>query len=318
MKAWVWPGLGIVLVAGLSYAAFAILRPPQLPGAVLYGNGHIEGTEVRVSAEVSGRVIESGLREGTTVSAGDVLVRLDATESRARLAKAQAEVEALEQSVLRARSELRLARHHLQTAEKDLRRLQTLRRQGSVSPQQLSHAEDRFRETDAAVKAGAAGLREVQARLAAAQQEVRVLKIALQKTVIRAPVDGSVLTKSIEMGELAVPGRTVAVLVDLTRLDLKVFIPERALGKVSLGAPVRVRVDAFPARTFEGRVTQVEQRAQFTPRDIHLPEERVTTVFGVKVALANPDGVLKPGIPADAWILWDEDAEWPDRLFVPR
>ena len=101
-------------------------------------------------------------------------------------------------------------------------------------------------------------------------------------------------------------------------MDLRVFIPERDIGKVALGDPARVRVDAFPDRLFDASITRVDQRAQFTPRDIHMPEERVRLVFGVTLDLANPDGILKPGMPADAWILWRDDTPWPERLMVPR
>jgi HlyD family secretion protein len=100
-------------------------------------------------------------------------------------------------------------------------------------------------------------------------------------------------------------------------MDLKVFIPEKDIGKVELADPARVRVDAFPDRLFEASVARVDQRAQFTPRDIHMPEERVRLVFGVTLGLENP-GILKPGMPAAAWILWQEDAPWPERLIVPR
>jgi HlyD family secretion protein len=127
-----------------------------------------------------------------------------------------------------------------------------------------------------------------------------------------------VLVKAVEAGELVRPGQTAAVLVDLTRAELKIFIPEDDIGKVRLGAPARVRVDSFPDELFEGRVRKVDEWAQFTPRDIHMPEERVRMVFGVTLALENPDGRLKPGMPADAWILWRDGAEWPPRLVVPR
>jgi Barrel-sandwich domain of CusB or HlyD membrane-fusion len=132
------------------------------------------------------------------------------------------------------------------------------------------------------------------------------------------PAPPTLETRAIEVGELATPGRAVAVLVDLSRMDLKVFIPEKDIGKVELDDPARVRVDAFPDRLFEPSVARVDQRAQFTPRDIHMPEERVRLVFGVTLSLDNPDGVLKPGMPADAWILWQEDAPWPEHLIVPR
>jgi HlyD family secretion protein len=110
----------------------------------------------------------------------------------------------------------------------------------------------------------------------------------------------------------------VAVLVDLGQVELRVFLAQHEIGKVRLGDPARVRVDAFPERNFEARIARVDQRAQFTPRDVHMPEERVTQVFGVTLALTNPDGLLKPGMVADAWILWQDGADWPDRLTVPR
>jgi HlyD family secretion protein len=109
-----------------------------------------------------------------------------------------------------------------------------------------------------------------------------------------------------------------AVLVDLAQLELRIFVPEPGIGKVQLGAPARVKVDAFPDRTFAARVARIDQQAQSTPRDIHMPEERMRLVFGVTLALANPESVLKPGMPADAWMLADPAAAWPERLVVPR
>jgi HlyD family secretion protein len=154
-------------------------------------------------------------------------------------------------------------------------------------------------------------------RLDVAKEQVELARIRLEKTVIRAPIAATVLVKAIEVGEFATPGRAIAVLIDLSRMDLKVFIPEKDIGKVELADPARVRVDAFPDRLFEASVARVDQRAQFTPRDIHMPEERVRLVFGVTLGLENP-GILKPGMPAAAWILWQEDAPWPERLIVPR
>lgn len=318
MKGWIWTALAVLFVAGLSYVAYETLRPADLPAWLLYGNGHIEGTEVAVSAEVTGRVLESRLREGTRVGAGDLLVRLDDAELQARLAQSQADVAALEQTQVRFDRELETAQHHRATAREDLERFRTLRRSGTVTPQQLSDAEDRFREAQGRVQVLQAQQGETAAHREAARQQVQELRLQLGKTRIHAPVSGTIVTKAIEVGELATPGRVVAVLVDLSRLDLKVYIPERDIGKIKLGDAARVRVDAFPGRYFDATVSQVDQQAQFTPRDIHLPEERVRMVFGVKLALDNPGGELKPGMPADAWIRWNGDRSWPARLVIPQ
>lgn len=317
-KGWIGTALAIVAIAGLSYAAFEVLRPPALPAQVLYGNGHIEGTEVAVSAEVQGRVTASPMAEGEFVREGELLVRLDDAELKARLAQAEAELRALRQSALQVRRELQLWRHHVATAQEELSRIRRLRETGTATPRQLNAAEDRFREAQAQVDALDARAAEVEARIEAAGRALDLVQLQVDKTEIRAPISGAVLTEAIEVGELATPGRVVAVLVDLTDLDLKIYVPERELGKLQLGDPARVQVDAFPRRYFAATVRRVDQQAQFTPRDIHLPEERVRLVFGVILALKNPGGVLKPGMPADAWILWRDEAPWPESLVVPR
>ena len=317
-KTWLWTPAVLALVAALSYGLFVSLRPPDLPPGLLYGNGHIEGTEVNVSAEVSGRVIESRLVEGAGVARDDVLVRLDDAMPRAALAKAEAEVEAIRQEQVLIRQELATWRHHRETAESDTARYRTLRQTGVITPQQLNEAENRLKEAQGRVGSLEARLAQTEAHLVASQRQIDLLRLQLEKTEIRAPIAGTVLAKGIEVGELATPGRLVAVLVDLSRLELKVYIPQRDIGKIRLGDPARVRIDAFPDRYFQATVARVDQRAQFTPRDIHMPEERVRTVFGVTLAVDNPQGYLKPGMPADAWIRWDPETAWPAVLVVPR
>ncbi len=147
---------------------------------------------------------------------------------------------------------------------------------------------------------------------------MRTASLRLDKTTIRAPVGGTVLAKGLRAGELASPGRLVARLVDLERVELQVFVAEPELGRLRVGDTVRVRVSAFPEQRFSGQVIRVDQEAQFTPRDIHLPSERVRMVFGVRIGLENPQGRLKPGMPADAWIRWDPEQEWPEELPIPR
>jgi HlyD family secretion protein len=100
-------------------------------------------------------------------------------------------------------------------------------------------------------------------------------------------------------------------------LELKVFIPEADIGRIKLGDQARVKTSAFPDRFYGARVSRVDQQAQFTPRDIHMPEERTRMVFGITLDVANPTGELKPGMPVDAWIRWKDGVGWPDKLVIP-
>jgi HlyD family secretion protein len=316
--AWLWTAIVLLLIAGGSYGLYVYLKPASLPAQILYANGHVEGTEVKVAAEVAGRVVESRLVEGRTITAGDLLARLDDTDPRLNKARAEAEADALEQERERLKRELQVWRHHLRTAESDLARYQELKERGTVPPQRLEQAENAFREAQGRVAALEAGIGAIGKRITAARRELDLLVNQIDKTSISAPLDATILIKAVEPGEFVQPGQTVATLLDLRRAELKVFIPERDIAKVKLSALARVRVDAYPDRMFEARVARVDQAAQFTPRDIHMPEERVRLVFGVTLSLDNPDGVLKPGMPADAWILWQSAAGWPERLFVPE
>ncbi len=120
-----------------------------------------------------------------------------------------------------------------------------------------------------------------------------------QEENIRAPLNGVVLERLFEPGEIAAPGSTLLVLGDLFTLNLTVYVPEDRYGQIILGRTYPVTVDSFPGTTFEGVVTHIADQAEFTPRNVQTVEGRKTTVFAVRLSLANPDLKLKPGMPAD-------------------
>ena len=317
-KTWLWTLAGMIVLAAVSYALFLWLSPPAMPEGFLYGNGRIEATEVTVSAEATGRVLESALVEGRAVKANDQLVRLDDTDLKTRLLQAEAQAAVAQDAQTQVAQQLAVARHHAQAAEADLTRYRTLRGSGAVSAQMLDRAENQQRAARGEVETLTARQAQAAASRDAARREVELLRSQIAKTVIRAPIAGTILTKGIEVGELAGLGGAIAVLADLARLELKVYVPEAEIGKIKLDDPARVRVDAFPDRTFEARVARVDSRAQFTPKDVHMPDERARLVFGVTLALDNPQGYLKPGMPADAWVRWRPEVPWPGTLPVPR
>jgi HlyD family secretion protein len=103
-----------------------------------------------------------------------------------------------------------------------------------------------------------------------------------------------------EPGEVLPPGATIAILVDLARPWLEVWVGEPSLASIRLGDPVEVRVDGHDG-ALEGTVAFISDVAEFTPKNVQTPEERAKLVFRLKVALDNEDGLFKPGMPADAW-----------------
>ncbi len=146
----------------------------------------------------------------------------------------------------------------------------------------------------------------VEAQVEQARAALDSLLVLREKLTIAAPVEGVVLERSIHEGELAAPGATLFTLGDLGEVTLTVYVPEDRLGYVFVGQEVEVRVDSFPDRAFIGRVVGIADEAEFTPRNVQTQEERVNMVFAVDVRIPNPDHALRPGLPADAVILTEE------------
>ena len=140
------------------------------------------------------------------------------------------------------------------------------------------------------------------AQVAQADAGVRLLLTQQQNLIVTSPIDGVVIAKHASAGEIVAAGAPILTVADLDAVWVRLFIPLPHLGKVGLGQRVEVQTDAFPDRTFTGTVTEIAQRAEFTPKNVQTQEERVKLVFAVKVTIPNPGHLLKPGMPADAVI----------------
>ena len=311
-------GVTIVLIAAGSYAVYTYLQPSELAEQVIYGNGHVELDEVRVAAQVAGTIVDNRIAEGRKVEKGDLLVAIDDSDLRLQKTIAEATTAAARAERARLKAELSTAQHHLASAQADVERARELEAKGTASPVAREQAENALAEAKGSVTALSAQIDASDANIDALNGKVALLVDQIAKTQVKAPIDGTVLTEAVEGGEFVQVGQVVAILGDLTHAKLRVYVQEAELGRLHLGAAARVAVDAFPGRTFKAQVARVDSAAQFTPRDIHMPQERTRTVFGVTLAIDNPEGVLKPGMPADAWILWRPEDGWPTHLFVPK
>jgi multidrug resistance efflux pump len=116
---------------------------------------------------------------------------------------------------------------------------------------------------------------------------------------VRSPIDGVVLYRVVEPGEIATPGATLVTVSNLDALTLTVYVAEDRYGQILLGQTCQVTVDSFPGRTFLGTVSHIADQAEFTPRNVQTTESRKNTVFAIKLTLEPSAGLLKPGMPAD-------------------
>jgi len=376
-------------------------------GATLVASGTIRAQEIRIASEFGGRIESIAVQVGQQVSAGDVLVTLDATPwllqlnpaeaavvaaqadltlleagahpaeiaaARANVALAEAQrdgayrawqnalavvenpqelnakiVEARTQVALAAQGvelakaklanqemlhgiapqegvegqaadyQLLAAREALAGAEADEQTAQTLLNQllrirnnplGYIA--QANAAEGQYHVAAAAVAVAQAKLDDLlagptpeelavaRAKVRQAEAEANVLRKKIERSTITSPINGVVVARAANIGELVAPAATILTLADLNAVTLYVYVPEGQIGNVYLGQAVKVTVDSYPGRVFDGEVALIGDKPEFTPRNVATAEERLNTFYAVEIRLDNADGALKSGMPADA------------------
>ncbi len=151
---------------------------------------------------------------------------------------------------------------------------------------------------------------QARAQLAEAESNSRDL-------TIRAPFDGTVMTRAAEPGEVVAAGTAIVTLLDLSRVYLRGFVPEGEIGKVKIGQTARVYIDSAPDKPIEASVQRIDPQATFTPQNTYFRDDRVKQVVGVKIQIQGAVGFAKPGMPADGEILVQGTA-WPAKRFQTK
>ena len=329
-------GVVIILVA---LAAFVLYMSDEKEVAgILQANGQVRGTEITVSSKIPGKLERVLINEGQSIAKGDLIADISSDEIQARIEQASARVEIYKKqqevafhsvhqakaALERVESSIKEVESRLNLASSDYRRYTKLADKGIIARRDLEEAEAQLKSaqanTDAAKESREEAIATIERaeasqgvianQLAAADAQLKEINAIFQDTKIYYPSDGTVINKLAEQGELVVQGTPIAVIMDLSDIYVRVYIPQIDIGKIRIGNPVRIYADAFPDSYFKGKVVEVSQKAEFTPKEVHMKEERTKLVFGVKVMIENPEGYLKPGMPIDVRIRWKEDVPW--------
>lgn len=205
-----------------------------------------------------------------------------------------------------------VAQANYTAAQTALKNLQGQRLNPQEARTQVDAASAKYQAAEAAVAQAEAALHGLKAGataelITAAQAQVDVAQAALEaaqtqldKAIITAPVSGLIAATSVHTGELAAPALTALKLAELDQVHLTIFVPGGELGRFSIGQAMNVRVDAFPDHVFPGAIVSISDSAEYTPRNVRTPDERMKLVYAVKIKIDNPDHVLKPGLQAEA------------------
>ncbi|HSB44709.1 MAG TPA: efflux RND transporter periplasmic adaptor subunit [Nitrospira sp.] len=352
---------GLVALLGGGYlVAWTGFWNRGLPEGLIQVNGRMEGDHLTIASKFPGRIQELLVREGDNVTTGQIMVRIDDVQTRARVDQTQQAFAAIEAQVQAAhttlavlnlevplaiesaqshvdedRAELEKAKTVEREARMDEQRFRNLLPEQAVTQQQYEQALARWNVARSQVVAARSALAKATKELAVAElgwkrirakeDEVAALErqrdqaeAALSETesvladlTIRAPANGTITTRMVDIGEVVTAGAPLFEVVDLDRLYLKVYVPEIQIGKIRLNLQARIYTDAFPDRPFDATVRYIASTAEFTPKEVQTPDERVKLIYAVKLYVKeNPDHRLTPGLPADAVIRWKEDVAW--------
>lgn len=307
--------VGIVAVSVLAAGGLWVYDSAAAtadPAGLVAANGRIEIEEVRVAPGTGGRVERIVHPEGHRIEPGDTLALLDRRAAETNVTGARSAVAAARAGVVAAEGRARALESQLELARVEARRYRRLYDRDAAPRQAAEQAEAALArlENETHAARAARSVAEDQVGLARARLDAALLE--LDETVLRSPAAGVVSQVLVRQGERAAPGWPVLALRLAGEARLKVYLPVEAAGRVAPGSDARIYVDAYPERVFEASVERIADEAEFTPRDIHMPDERSSLVYEVVLRVIDPEGALKDGFPADAWIRWDDSEAWPD------
>jgi HlyD family secretion protein len=318
-----------LLLALLVLSAIWIRNEKPAPKNIIKVSGNIEITDIEVSFKIAGRVDKRLVDEGITVQAGQLIAVLDTAELIHEVELKQADAAAAEANLLEQVNgylpeEIAQAKAKLQKAEADhvlqnadYSRQKRLFEQQVISQREFETSKAQYEKARAQYRESAEyftllqkgtrveKIKQSEANLQQAKQSLVLAEIRLGYAHLYSPINGYVLTKNVEDGEYVSPGTPIVTIGNLDTVWIRAYINETELGLIKLGQKVNVTTDTYPEKIYQGRIAFISPQAEFTPKNVQTQKERVKLVYRVKIDLPNPNQELKPGMPADGYIMLD-------------
>jgi HlyD family secretion protein len=305
--------------AGAIYYGIVKLEGPALPASIASGNGRIEATLVDIETKLPGRIEAIEVQEGDMVKKDELLATMDTQELDARYRQAQAQIRQAAQQRKLALSVVKQRESELALARKNLERSKTLYINKNIPLVQLQQNETTVNVAEAALEAARAQVVSADAAIDAAKAQAETIRANLDDSRLYAPIDGRVLYRLREPGEIIGSGGKILTLLELSDVYMTIFLPTAKAGRINIGSEARVVLDARPDVAIPAKVTFISPQAQFTPKEIETQSEREKLMFRIKVKidetlLRKYADRVKTGLPGVAYIRTDAQTPWPESL----
>lgn len=262
--------------------------------------GNFEAEDVIVSAEATGKLLAFEANEGSSVNEDKMIGIIDTTQIMLQLAQLDAQEASVRSKIEGVKAHIAAQIQQKENLQVSVKRIENLHASGVATQQQKDDAEGQLKLVEKQISASKTQISTIQKELQVLEENRNMLLFQLSKCKIYSPLQGVVLEKYVKAGEMAVAGKPLFKVADLSSLDLRCYISGDKLAELKLGQEVKVLVDngkdAFTE--LKGTVSWISGEAEFTPKMIQTKEERVKLVYAVKVKVAN-NGILKIGMPGE-------------------
>ncbi len=267
-------------------------------------SGVFEAVEVTVAAKAQGEIISLSIEEGEEVSKGDTLGLIDMRQLRLKREQLESNRQANDSRRLDTSNQIAAIKQQIANARKEKVRFEALlsdkaatqkqvddiNYQIAVLEKQLSATTDQINSNNSSLSSQSSGI----------ASQISIVDEQMADAVITSPLNGIVLNKYAEQGEYAVPGRAILKIADISKMHLRAYISAPQLTALKVGQKVKVYADngENDRKEYEGTVSWISQKAEFTPKTIQTRDERANLVYAVKISVKN-DGLIKPGMYGD-------------------
>ena len=287
-----------LLLVSAIIVVFASSCNNNAPEAFAFGN--FESEEIIISAESSGRLMEFKITEGQILKPGDFCGYIDSTQQYLKKMQLQAGIGSVNARITQLEKQLIVNEVNNTNLLREINRVKSLLEGGAATSKQLDDLNGQVELLNAQTNALRAQKSALWSEMESLEIQIKQVDDLISKSIVRSPIEGTVLEKYLYSGELAVTGKPLYKIADMSELILRVFVAGNQLEPLKIGSEVEVFIDSNGdnLKKLSGTITWISGKSEFTPKIIQTRDERVNLVYAVKVRVAN-DGSLKIGMPGE-------------------
>ena len=263
--------------------------------------GNFEATEVVVSAETNGRILQIVVEEGNQITEGTTIAQIDTIMFHWQKAEVDAGMKSVRTRINSINAQNEILNQQIENLEVNVERIRKMLQDDAATQKQYDDLLGQVSVLQKQIAANNTQKASVAAELSVLESKKTTLNEQIIRSCIKSPLDGTVIEKYSETGEMTAAGRPLVKIADLSLVKLKVYVSGAQLGGIKIGQQVSVRTDNGEKGyiSFTGTISYISGKAEFTPKIIQTKEERVTLVYAVNIDVKN-DGTLKSGMPGEA------------------